>query len=37
VHEHVVATIVRLDKSKALGRVKPLHGSHAHGGSPFSR
>jgi hypothetical protein len=37
VHEHVVATIIRLNEAEALGRVKPLHGSHAHGGSPFSR
>src|ERR1700731_3952540 len=36
VHEHVVATIIRLNEAEALGRVKPLHGSHAHGGSPFS-
>src|SRR5208283_305918 len=35
VHEHVVATVIRLNKAEALGRVKPLHGSHAHGGSPF--
>src|ERR1700686_1184422 len=32
VHEHVVATVIRLNKAEALGRVKPLHGSHAHGG-----
>jgi hypothetical protein len=25
-----------LNEAKALGCVKPLHGSHAHGGSPFS-
>ena len=31
VHEHVVATVIRLDEAVALGRVKPLHGSHAHG------
>src|SRR5450759_570201 len=37
VHEHVVATVIRLNEAKTLGRVKPLHGSHAHGGSPFSR
>src|SRR5258708_30644749 len=37
VHEHVVATVIRLNEAKAFGRVKPLHGSHAHGGSPFSR
>src|ERR1700722_8545279 len=37
VHEYVVATVIRLNKAKALGRVKPFHGSHAHGGSPFSR
>src|SRR5471032_1973470 len=37
VHEHVVATVIRLNEAEALGRVKPLHGSHAHGGSPFSR
>ncbi len=37
VNEHVVSTIVRLNEAEALGRVKPLHGSHAHGGSPFSR
>src|ERR1700749_591026 len=37
VHEHVVAAVVRLNEAEALGRVKPLHGSHAHGGSPFSR
>src|ERR1700759_1888672 len=36
VHEHVVATVIRLNEAEALGRVKPLHGSHAHGGSPFS-
>src|SRR4030088_928620 len=36
VHEHVVATVIRLNETKALGRVKPLHGSHAHGCSPFS-
>src|SRR3977135_4080310 len=34
VHEHVVATIIRLNKAKSLGRVKPLHGSHAHGVVP---
>src|SRR6202021_2036137 len=37
VHEHVVATVIRLNEAEALCRVKPLHGSHAHGGSPFSR
>ena len=37
VDEHVVAAVIRLNEAKALGRVKPLHGSHAHGGSPFSR
>jgi hypothetical protein len=31
VHEYVVATVIRLDKAVALGRVKPLYGSHAHG------
>src|SRR6202035_1798781 len=31
VHEHVVATIIRLNEAEALGCVKPLHGSHAHG------
>src|ERR1700744_379710 len=31
VHEHVVAAVIRLDKAVALGSVKPLHGSHAHG------
>src|ERR1700682_3483847 len=31
VHEHVVATVIRLNEAKALGSVKPLHGSHAHG------
>src|ERR1700712_778034 len=31
VHEHVVATVIRLNEAEALGRVKPLHGSHAHG------
>src|SRR3954464_8078890 len=36
VHEHVVAAVIGLNEAKALGRVKPLHGSHAHGGSPFS-
>ena len=36
VHEHVLAAVVGLDEAKALGRVKPLHGSHAHGGSSFS-
>src|SRR6266704_641887 len=34
VHEHVVAPVVRLNEAKALGRVKPLHGSHAHGVVP---
>jgi hypothetical protein len=34
VHEHVVATVIRLNKAEALGRVKPLHGSHAHGVVP---
>src|SRR6185437_8013981 len=36
VHEHVVAAVVRLNEAVALGCVKPPHGSHAHGGSPFS-
>src|SRR5207244_10213676 len=36
VHEHVIAARIRLDEAIALGCVKPLHGSHAHGGSPFS-
>src|SRR6185436_16955288 len=36
VHEHVIAAVVRLNEAVALGCVKPLHGSHAHGGSPFS-
>jgi hypothetical protein len=36
VHEHVIAAIIRLDEAITLGCVKPLHGSHAHGGSPFS-
>src|SRR6266576_3606628 len=36
VHEHVIAAVIRLDEAIALGCVKPLHGSHAHGGSPFS-
>src|ERR1700691_176303 len=31
VHEHVVATVIRLNEAEALGCVKPLHGSHAHG------
>src|SRR5258708_3509112 len=31
VHKHVVATVIRLNEAKALGSVKPLHGSHAHG------
>src|SRR4051794_20003461 len=31
VHEHVVTTVVRLNEAEALGCVKPLHGSHAHG------
>jgi hypothetical protein len=30
-HEYVVATVIRLDKAVALGSVKPLYGSHAHG------
>src|SRR4029079_12012114 len=34
VHEHVVATVIRLNEAKALGCVKPLHGSHAHGVVP---
>jgi hypothetical protein len=34
VHEHVVAAVVRLNESKTLGSVKPLHGSHAHGVVP---
>src|ERR1700726_4861576 len=34
VHEHVVATIIRLNEAKALGCVKPLHGPHAHGRAP---
>jgi hypothetical protein len=36
VHEHVIATVIRLDEAIALGCVKPLHGSHAHGVVPFS-
>ena len=36
VNEHVIAAVVGLDESVALGCVKPLHGSHAHGSSPFS-
>ena len=36
VNEHVIAAIIRLDEAITLGCVKPLHGSHAHGGSPFS-
>src|SRR5262245_20563574 len=36
VHEHVIAAVIRLDEAVALGCVKPLHGSHAHWGSPFS-
>src|SRR5215475_13398129 len=36
VNEHVLAAVVGLNEAIALGRVKPLHGSHAHGGSPFS-
>src|SRR3954465_2095356 len=36
VHEHVIAAVIRLAGALALGSVKPLHGSHAHGGSPFS-
>jgi hypothetical protein len=31
VYEHIVAAVIRLDKAVALGRVKPLYGSHAHG------
>src|ERR1700751_1895604 len=31
VHEHVIATVIRLNEAEALGCVKPLHGSHAHG------
>src|SRR5262249_22200030 len=31
VHEHIVAAVIRLDEAIALGCVKPLHGSHAHG------
>src|SRR5712672_2580829 len=34
VHEHVIATVIRLNKAEDLGRVKPLHGSHAHGVVP---
>src|SRR3979490_1173935 len=34
VHKHVVATVIRLNEAKALGSVKPLHGSHAHGVVP---
>src|ERR1700681_3735835 len=34
VHEHVVATVIRLNEAEALGCVKPLHGSHAHGVVP---
>src|SRR5205814_10374075 len=30
-HEHIVAAVIRLDEAVALGCVKPLHGSHAHG------
>src|SRR3569623_523990 len=33
VDEHVIATINRLNEAVALGRVKPLHCSHAHVGS----
>src|SRR5262245_5723361 len=35
-HEHILATVVRLDESVALRSVKPLHGSRSHG-SPFFR
>src|SRR4051812_37881003 len=34
VYEHVLAAVVGLDEAEALGRVKPLHGSHAHGVVP---
>src|ERR1700704_4142525 len=34
VHEHVVATVIRVNEAEALGCVKPLHGSHAHGVVP---
>src|SRR6201994_84492 len=30
-NENVVAAIIRLDEAVALGRVKPLYSSHAHG------
>src|SRR5207237_8707170 len=30
-NEHIVAAVIRLDEAVALGCVKPLHGSHAHG------
>jgi hypothetical protein len=29
-NEHVLAAIAGLDKSKTLGRVKPLHGTFSH-------
>ena len=35
VHEHIVAAVIRLDEAEALGRVEPLHSSHAHGDSPL--
>jgi hypothetical protein len=31
VHKYVVAAVIGLDKAEALGSVKPLYGSHAHG------
>jgi hypothetical protein len=29
-HEHISAAIIRLNKSKALGAIKPLHSSRYH-------
>jgi hypothetical protein len=34
VDEHVISAVIRLNETETLGRVKPLHCSHAHGGSP---
>ena len=34
--EGVLAAVVRQDEAKALGRVKPLHGSHRHEENPFT-
>ena len=34
VNEDVVSADIRLNEAVALGRVKPLHSSHAHVGSP---